>query len=85
LVKKPRQNVVYTKWVFHNKYDKYGVVTRNKTQPVAKGYSQVECLNFDETFVLVVSLESIRMLLAYVTQHGFKLYQMGVKSDFLNG
>jgi hypothetical protein len=52
---------------------------------VVKGYSQVEGLNFDETFALVVRLESIRILLAYATHHGFKLYQMNVKSAFLNG
>jgi hypothetical protein len=52
---------------------------------VAKGYSQVEGLEFDETFVAVARLESIRILLAYVTHHDFKLYQMNVKSAFLNG
>jgi hypothetical protein len=52
---------------------------------VAKGYSQVKGLDFDETFAPVARLESIRMLLAYATHHGFKLYQMDVKSAFLNG
>jgi hypothetical protein len=52
---------------------------------VAKGYSQVEGLDFDETFALVASLKSIHTLLAYATHHGFKLYQMDVKSAFLNG
>jgi hypothetical protein len=61
------------------------VVTRNKSQLVAKGYSHVEGLEFDETYALVVRLESIRILLAYATYHGFKLYQMDVKSAFLNG
>jgi hypothetical protein len=61
------------------------VVTRNKAQLVAKGYSQVEGLNFDETYALVARLESIHILLAYATYHGFKLYQMDVKSAFLNG
>jgi hypothetical protein len=42
-------------------------------------------LNFDETFAPVVRLESIHMLLAYATHHGFKLYQLDVKSTFLNG
>jgi hypothetical protein len=46
---------------------------------VAKGYSQVEGLDFDETYAPVVRLESIRILLAYATYHGFKLYQMDVK------
>jgi hypothetical protein len=61
------------------------VVTRNKAQLVAKGYSQVEGLNFDETYALIARLESIHILLAYATYHGFKLYQMDVKSAFLNG
>jgi hypothetical protein len=52
---------------------------------VAKGYSQVEGLDFDETFALVATLESIHILLAYDTHHGFKLYQIDVKSAFLNG
>jgi hypothetical protein len=52
---------------------------------VAKGYSQVEGLNFDKTFAVVDRLESIRILFAYATHHDFKLYQMDVKSPFLNG
>jgi hypothetical protein len=85
LVLRPNQNVVGTKWVFRNKQDEHGVVTRNKAQLLAKGYSQVECLDFDETYATVARLESIRILLAYATYHGFELYQMDVKSAFLNG
>jgi hypothetical protein len=85
LVPRPNQNVVGTKWVFHNKQDEHGVVIRNKARLVAKGYSQVEGLDFDETYAPVARLESIRILLAYATYHGFKLYQMDVKSAFLNG
>jgi hypothetical protein len=61
------------------------VVTRNKARLVAKGYSQVEGLDFDETYAPIARLESIRILLAYATYHGFKLYQMDLKSVFLNG
>jgi hypothetical protein len=60
------------------------VVTRNKAQLVAKGYSQVEGLDFDETYAPVARHESIRILLAYATYNIFKLYQMDVKSAFLN-
>jgi hypothetical protein len=52
---------------------------------VAKGYSQVEGLDFDETYAPVARLESIHILLAYATYSEFKLYQMDVKSAFLNG
>jgi hypothetical protein len=85
LVPRPNQNVVGTKWVFRNKQDEHGVVTRNKARLVAKGYSQVEGLDFGETYAPVARLESIRILLAYATYHGFKLYQIDVKSAFLNG
>src|SRR5688572_25736759 len=60
LVPRPNQNVVGTKWVFHNKQDEHGVVTRNKARLVAKGYSQVEGLDFGETYAPVARLESIR-------------------------
>jgi hypothetical protein len=85
LVPRPNQNVVGTKWVFCNKQDEHGVVTRNKARLVAKGYSQVEGLDFSETYAPVARLQSIRILLAYATYHGFKLYQMDVKNAFLNG
>jgi hypothetical protein len=58
---------------------------RNKARLVAQGYSQVEGLNFGETFAPVARLKAIRILLAFVTSKGFKLYQMDVKSNFLNG
>jgi hypothetical protein len=81
----PNQNVVGTKWVFCNKQDEHGVVTRNKARLVSKGYSQVEGLDFDETFELVARLELIWILLAYNVYHDFKLFQMDLKTTFLNG
>jgi hypothetical protein len=85
LVERPKQNVVRIKWAFHNKQDEHEVVTRNNRRLVAKGYSQVEGLDFKETFAPVARLESIHILLAYATNHDFKLYQMDVESAFLNG
>jgi hypothetical protein len=76
---------VGTKWVFRNKQDEHGVVTRNKARLVAKGYAQVTGLDFEGTFAPVARLESIRILLAYATHHSFTLFQMDVKSAFLNG
>jgi hypothetical protein len=84
-VPRPTQNVVGTKWVFRNKQDEHGVVTRNKARLVATGYAQVAGLDFEETFAPVVRLESIRISLAYVAHHSFRLFQMDVKSAFLNG
>jgi hypothetical protein len=83
LVERAKLNIVGTKWVFHNKQDEHGVVTRNKARLVEKGYSQVDGLDFDETFAPVARIESIHILLAYATHYVFKLYQMDVKSAFL--
>jgi hypothetical protein len=58
---------------------------RNKAHLVAQGFSQVEGLDFRETFALVAHLEAIRILLAFAASKGFKLYQMDVKNHFLNG
>ena len=85
LVERPKQNVIGTKWVFRNKQDENGVVTRNKARLVAQGFTQIEGLDFGETYAPIDRLESIRILLAYATHHDFKLYQMDVKSVFLNG
>jgi hypothetical protein len=78
-------NVIGTKWVFKNKQGEDGEVVRNKTRLVAQGFSQVEVLDFGETFAPIACLEAIRILLAFAAYKGFKLYQMDVKSAFLNG
>jgi hypothetical protein len=77
-------NVIRTKWVFKNKQGEDGEVVRNKAHLVAQGFRQVEGLDFGETFSHVAHLEAIRILLAFAASKGFKLYQMDVKSDFLN-
>jgi hypothetical protein len=59
-------------------------VIRNKARLVAQGNTQVKGLNFGETYVAVARLEAIRILLAYACAHNMKLYQMDVKSVFLN-
>ena len=73
LVERPKQNVIGTKWVFINKQDEHGVVTRNKAMLVAQGFTQIEGLDFGETYAPVARLESIQILLAYATHHDFKL------------
>ena len=77
--------MIGTKWIFKNKLDEHGTVIRNKSRLVAQGYTQVEGINFDETFAPVARLESIRILLAIASHLNFKLYQMDIKSAFLNG
>jgi len=78
-------NVVGTKWIYRNKLDETGVITRNKARLVAKGYNQEEGIDYDETFTLVARLEAVRLMLGSACMSGFKLFQMDVKSAFLNG
>ena len=77
--------MVGTKWIFKNKTDEEGNVTRNRARLVAQGYSQVEGIDIDETFAPVARLESIRLLLGISCLLKIKLFQMDVKSAFLNG
>ncbi|GJV53092.1 retrovirus-related pol polyprotein from transposon TNT 1-94 [Tanacetum coccineum] len=77
--------IIGTKWVFRNKLDENGIVSRNKARLVAQGYNQQEGIDYDETYAPVARLESIRILLAYACALDFKLFQMDVKSAFLNG
>ncbi|GJR66378.1 retrovirus-related pol polyprotein from transposon TNT 1-94, partial [Tanacetum coccineum] len=77
--------IIGTKWVFRNKLDENGIVSQNKARLVAQGYNQQEGIDYDETYAPVARLESIRILLAYACALDFKLFQMDVKSAFLNG
>ena len=76
--------MIGTKWIFNNKFNEHGTIIRNKSRLVAQGYTQVEGVDFDEIFAPVARLESIRILLAIASHLNFKLYQMDVKSAFLN-
>ncbi|KAK2362227.1 hypothetical protein QL285_087305 [Trifolium repens] len=78
-------NIIGTKWVYRNKSHQSSVVTRNKARLVAQGYSQIEGVDFDETFAQIARLESIRLLLGVACILKFKLFQIDVKSAFLNG
>ncbi|GJZ50839.1 retrovirus-related pol polyprotein from transposon TNT 1-94 [Tanacetum coccineum] len=78
------QSVIGTKWVFKNKLNENGIVSKNKARLVAQGYNQQEGIDYDETYAPVARLESIRILLAIACANDFKLYQMDVKSAFLN-
>lgn len=79
------KNVIGTKWVFRNKMNKQGEVVRNKARLVCKGYSQQEGIDYEETYAPIARIKEIRMFLAYAMNKKFKVYQMDVKSAFLNG
>nr|GFA50492.1 retrovirus-related Pol polyprotein from transposon TNT 1-94 [Tanacetum cinerariifolium] len=74
-----------TKWVLRNKLDENGIVSQNKARLVAQGYNQQKGIDYDEIYTPIARLESIRILLAYACVLYFKLFQMDVKSTFLNG
>nr|GEY13689.1 copia protein [Tanacetum cinerariifolium] len=85
LVPQPRNMTICgTKWVFRNKLNENGIISRNKARLVAQGYNQQEEINYDETYASVARLESIKILLAYACDLDFKLFQMDVKIAFLN-
>ncbi|GJV00059.1 retrovirus-related pol polyprotein from transposon TNT 1-94 [Tanacetum coccineum] len=85
LVPRPKNmKIIGTKWVYRNKLHENGVVSHNKDRLVAQGYNQQEGINYDETYAPVARLEFIRILLAYACALYFKLFQMDVKSAFLN-
>nr|GEZ93270.1 copia protein [Tanacetum cinerariifolium] len=73
------------KKVFRNKRDETGIVIKNKARLVAQGYNQQEGIDYDETFAPVARLEAIRIFLAFSTYMNLIVYQMDVKSAFLNG
>ncbi|KAK2443774.1 putative mitochondrial protein [Trifolium repens] len=86
LVPRPtHKNIIGTKWVFRNILNEQGEVVRNKARLVAQDYNQQEDIDFTETFAPVARLEAIRLLLSYAVNNGITLYQMDVKSAFLNG
>jgi hypothetical protein len=81
----PGCKLIGTKWVWKNKEGEKGEAVRNKSRVVAQGYSQKEGIDYKETFAPVARVEAIRILLAFSVAKGFNLYQMDVKSAFLNG
>ncbi|GKC26664.1 retrovirus-related pol polyprotein from transposon TNT 1-94 [Tanacetum coccineum] len=86
LVPHPKSTtIIGTKWVYRNKLDENGVISSNNSRLVAQGYNQQEGIDYDETYTPVARLESIRILLAYASALDFELFQIDVKSVFLNG
>jgi hypothetical protein len=81
----PNCKPIGTKWVWKNKEGENGEMVRNKSRLVAHGYSQKEGIDYEEIFPPVAQLEAIRILLAFSVAKGLNLYQMDVKSAFLNG
>ncbi|GJU89311.1 retrovirus-related pol polyprotein from transposon TNT 1-94 [Tanacetum coccineum] len=77
--------VIALKWIYKVKLDEYGDVLKNKARLVAKGYRQEEGIDFEESFAPVARLEAIRIFIANAASKNMTVYQMDVKTAFLNG
>nr|GFA16586.1 retrovirus-related Pol polyprotein from transposon TNT 1-94 [Tanacetum cinerariifolium] len=86
LVPQPDQVMVITlKWIYKVKPDELGGILKNKARLVARGYRQEEGIDFEESFAPVARLEAIRIFFAYAAHMNMVVYQMDVKTAFLNG
>ncbi|GKB81432.1 retrovirus-related pol polyprotein from transposon TNT 1-94 [Tanacetum coccineum] len=86
LVPRPNKVMVITfKWIYKVKLDKLGGILKNKDRLVARDYRQEEGIDFEESFALVAILEAIRIFLAFAAHMNIVVYQMDVKTAFLNG
>ncbi|GJV96628.1 retrovirus-related pol polyprotein from transposon TNT 1-94 [Tanacetum coccineum] len=86
LVPRPEgKNVIALKWLWKNKCDAENIVVRNKTRLVAKGYKQEEGIDFEESFAPVARLEAVQMFIAYDAHKNITIFQMDIKTAFLNG
>ncbi|GJS17553.1 retrovirus-related pol polyprotein from transposon TNT 1-94 [Tanacetum coccineum] len=77
--------VIAFKWIYKVKLDEYGDVLKNKARLVAKGYRQEEGIDFEESFAPVARIEAIRIFIANAATKNMIIYQMDVKTAFLNG
>ena len=81
----PKVKAIGVKWVYKTKRNAKGEIERHKAKLIAKGYSQKVSIDYDEVFASVAQLETIRLILYLAAQNKWKIFQMDVKSAFLNG
>ncbi|GJR12973.1 retrovirus-related pol polyprotein from transposon TNT 1-94 [Tanacetum coccineum] len=79
------RNIIAVKWIWKNKTDAENTVIRNKSCLVTKGYGQGDGINFEESFEPFARLEVVRIFMVYAAHKNFPIYQMDVKTEFLNG
>nr|GEX57379.1 retrovirus-related Pol polyprotein from transposon TNT 1-94 [Tanacetum cinerariifolium] len=79
------RNIIMVKWIWKSKTDAKNTVIRNKSRLVAKGYSQEEGIDFEKSFAQVLRLEAVRIFVAYAAHKNSPIYQMDIKTAFLNG
>ncbi|GJU43186.1 retrovirus-related pol polyprotein from transposon TNT 1-94 [Tanacetum coccineum] len=79
------KTVINMKWLWKNKHDEENTVIRDKERLVDKGYRQEEGIDFKESFAPVARLEAVKIFVSYVAHKSFPVYQMDIKTNFLNG
>ncbi|GKE97783.1 retrovirus-related pol polyprotein from transposon TNT 1-94, partial [Tanacetum coccineum] len=77
--------IIALKWIYKVKLDEYDDVLKNKARLVAKGYRQEEGIDFEESFTLVARIEAIQIFISNAARKNMTIYQMDVKTAFLNG
>ena len=86
IVPKPEgRKIVKCKWVFKRKFDKDGQVKRHKARLVARGHTQMEGFDYQETFCPVIKSKSIRALLAFSVEQDWQVHQLDITATYLNG
>ena len=78
------KSIVTSKWLYKIKHAADGSIEKYKARFVARGFSQVEGVDYDETFTPVAIFSSIRVVISIVAEMGWKIHQMDVKTAFLN-
>ena len=86
IVPRPKgKSVVASRWIYKIKQTVDMSMERHKMRFVARGFSQVEGIDYEETFAPVARYTSIRTIISLAASMGWRLHQMDVKTTFLNG
>nr|GEV87706.1 retrotransposon protein, putative, Ty1-copia subclass [Tanacetum cinerariifolium] len=81
----PNEKIVGSKWLFKKKIDMDGAIHTYKVHLVTKGYTQTLGIDYEETFSPIADIRAIRILIAIATHYNYEIWQMDVKTVFLNG
>ena len=79
------KNIISCKWLYKTKLNANNEISKFKARLVARGFSQIEGLDYNETFALVAKMPTIKLVLALASKMNWPIHQMDIKSAFLNG